>query len=110
MYRRPFEEQGVAPQTLSRQVEDTATVTSPLVPWNSCGAYVAATLGIATFAYLPYCFFNLINPALSLIYAALGRAIERVAPSDEPTEGPQEIRVHGVGGRHVEGLGLTEPG
>jgi NhaC family Na+:H+ antiporter len=104
MYRGEYEAQGVAPQTLSRQVEDTATVTSPLVPWNSCGAYVSATLGIATFAYLPYCFFNLINPAISLAFAVLGRAIDRVAPSSAGVEGPQELRVHGLGGRRIEGL------
>jgi NhaC family Na+:H+ antiporter len=104
-FRGSFEEQGVAPQTLSRQVEDTATVTSPLVPWNSCGAYVAATLGIATFTYLPYCFFNLVNPAISLAYAVLGRAIVRVAPSTEAAlRAPSDVPVHGIGGRRITGL------
>ena len=110
MYRRRFEESGIAPQTLSRQVEDTATVTSPLVPWNSCGAYVSATLGIATLSYLPFCFFNLINPLVSFVLALLGRAIARVEPPVEGGSGPAEMRIHGVGGRHVEELGLTEPG
>jgi NhaC family Na+:H+ antiporter len=108
-FRPTFEQQGVAPQTLSRQVEDTATVTSPLVPWNSCGAYVAATLGIATFAYLPYCFFNLVNPALSLVYAALGRAIAHVAPSTDAGGGPADVRVHGIEGRRVAALTPPEP-
>jgi len=108
MYRREFQAQGVAPQTLSRQVEDTATVTSPLVPWNSCGAYVSATLGIATFAYLPYCFFNLVNPAISLGYAVLGRAIDRVPPTSEDVAGPQDVRIHGLAGRRIGEL--TPPG
>jgi NhaC family Na+:H+ antiporter len=110
MYRRPFEKEGIAPQTLSRQVEDTATVTSPLVPWNSCGAYVAATLGIATFSYLPYCFFNLVNPVVSFALALLGRAIVRVEPRVEGGTGPAELRIHGVGGRHVESPGIPGPG
>jgi NhaC family Na+:H+ antiporter len=108
-FRGTFEQQGVAPQTLSRQVEDTATVTSPLVPWNSCGAYVAATLGIATFTYLPYCFFNLVNPALSLAYAALGRAIAHVAPSTGAGEDSADVRVHGIAGRRVAALTPPEP-
>ena len=53
---------------LSRTVEDAGTVTSPLVPWNSCGAYMAGVLGVATIAYLPFCFFNLLSPVISLLY------------------------------------------
>ena len=59
VYRAEFARRGIAPRMLSRAVEDSGTVTSPLVPWNSCGAYMAAALGVATIAYLPYCFFNL---------------------------------------------------
>jgi NhaC family Na+:H+ antiporter len=67
-----FRRQGYRPETLSRIVEDNGTVTSVLVPWNTCGAYHAAVLGVSTFDYFPYCFFNLINPAISLIYGFLG--------------------------------------
>ena len=70
---------------LSRTVEDAGTVTSPLVPWNSCGAYMAGVLGVATVAYLPYAFFNLLSPLISLIYGFTGFHIEHVPPSDEPT-------------------------
>jgi len=52
-------------------------LTSPLVPWNTCGAYMAAALGVATFAYLPFAFFNLINPLVSVLYAYLGITITR---------------------------------
>jgi NhaC family Na+:H+ antiporter len=69
---------------LSRAVEDAGTVTSPLVPWNSCGAYMAGVLGIATVAYLPYCFFNLLSPLISLIYGITGFRIERITPEPEP--------------------------
>ena len=66
VYRVEFAKRGIAPRMLSRTVEDAGTVTSPLVPWNSCGAYMAGVLGVATVAYLPYCFFNLLSPVISL--------------------------------------------
>ena len=52
-------------------LEDAGTMTSPLIPWNTCGAYMAGTLGVATFSYLPYCFFNLICPVVAVIYGFL---------------------------------------
>jgi len=102
MYKNEYKERGIAPETLSRQIEDTATVTSPLIPWNSCGAYMSATLGIATIAYLPFCFFNLINPVLSFIYALIGFQIKHVDPGEEIEETPEEVRFHGVGGQRSE--------
>jgi NhaC family Na+:H+ antiporter len=81
IYRLEFARRGIAPRMLSRAVEDSGTVTSPLVPWNSCGAYMAGVLGIATFAYLPYCFFNLASPVISLVYGFTGLRIEHVPPS-----------------------------
>ena len=68
MYRLEFKRRNLAAKNLSRALEDTGTVTSVLVPWNTCGAYFSGTLGIATFAYLPYCFFNLISPVISVLY------------------------------------------
>jgi NhaC family Na+:H+ antiporter len=70
---------------LSRTVEDAGTVTSPLVPWNSCGAYMAGVLGVATIAYLPYAFFNLLSPIISLVYAFTGFRIERLPGGDTGT-------------------------
>jgi NhaC family Na+:H+ antiporter len=69
---------GLKTKNLSRVIEDSGTLTSPLVPWNTCGAYMAATLGVATFAYLPFAFFNLINPIVSVIYGFTGFTIEEV--------------------------------
>ena len=66
---------------LSRTVEDTGTVTSPLVPWNSCGAYMTGVLGVATIEYLPFAFFNLFNPLIALAYAFTGFRIERIEPA-----------------------------
>jgi len=69
MFKDAFEEKNLSPENLSRTLEDTATVTSPLIPWNTCGATHAGVLGISTFIYLPYCFFNLISPIMTLIFA-----------------------------------------
>jgi NhaC family Na+:H+ antiporter len=76
-FKDEFRRRGYRPETLSRIVEDNGTVTSVLIPWNTCGAYHAAVLGVATFDYLPYCFFNLINPVLSILYGFLGFRMEK---------------------------------
>jgi len=88
VYRLVFQQRGIAPRVLSRTVEDSGTVTSPLVPWNSCGAYMAGVLGVATISYLPYCFFNLFSPVISLIYGFTGFRIERVPTPDASAGGP----------------------
>ena len=72
MFRKEFARRGLAPQVLSRAVEDSGTVTSVLVPWNTCGAYISGVLGVSTIAYLPYCFFNLLSPLLDILYGYLG--------------------------------------
>ncbi len=90
VYRAEFARRGIAPRMLSRTVEDAGTVTSPLVPWNSCGAYMAGVLGVATVAYLPYAFFNLLSPLISLIYGFTGFHIEHVPPSDTAPVAPAD--------------------
>ncbi len=72
MFRDEFARRGLAPQVLSRAVEDSGTVTSVLVPWNTCGAYISGVLGVSTIAYLPFCFFNLLSPLLDVVYGFLG--------------------------------------
>jgi Na+:H+ antiporter, NhaC family len=72
MFRNEFSRRGLAPQVLSRAVEDSGTVTSVLVPWNTCGAYISGVLGVSTGAYLPYCFFNLLSPLLDVVYGFVG--------------------------------------
>jgi Na+:H+ antiporter, NhaC family len=78
MFRAEYRRRGLHPKNLSRSLEDAGTLTSPLVPWNTCGAFMAQTLGVATFAYAPYAFFNLINPVVSAIYGFTGFTIERL--------------------------------
>jgi NhaC family Na+:H+ antiporter len=72
MFRNEFSRRGLAPQVLSRAVEDSGTVTSVLVPWNTCGAYISGVLGVSTAAYLPFCFFNLLSPLLDVLYGFIG--------------------------------------
>ena len=86
MYRAEFAKRKLDPKNLSRVIEDSGTLTSPLVPWNTCGAYMAATLGVATLAYLPFAFFNLINPLVSIIYGFTGFTIVKIDESDEVAE------------------------
>ena len=86
MFKAEYRRRGLHEKNLARVLEDAGTITSPLVPWNTCGAYMAATLGVPTLAYLPFCFFNLINPVVSLFYGFTGFRIERIAP--EPAEAP----------------------
>jgi NhaC family Na+:H+ antiporter len=68
-------------------VEDSGTVTSPLVPWNTCGASMFGVLGVSTAAYFPYCFFNLLSPILDVVYGFVGFKV----PSREPEASPAQL-------------------
>ncbi|MAX68631.1 MAG: Na+/H+ antiporter NhaC [Flavobacteriales bacterium] len=78
MFVDSYKEKGLSPENLSRTLEDSGTVTSVLIPWNTCGATQSAVLGVATLSYLPYCFFNLISPIMTIIYAYLGVKIKKL--------------------------------
>jgi NhaC family Na+:H+ antiporter len=80
MYKEEFEKRGLDQLNLSRSLEDGGTITSPLIPWNTCGAYMHGVLGVHPFTYFFYAFFNLINPILAVIYAYLGIKILRLTP------------------------------
>ncbi len=86
MFRTAYEKLGLAPRNLSRALEDGATVTSVLVPWNTCGAFASSVLGVATLAYLPFCFFNLASPVISIATAAMrfGIVYESKPSAPEP--------------------------
>ncbi|MFD0474977.1 Na+/H+ antiporter NhaC family protein [Nonomuraea thailandensis] len=87
IFRAEFARRGLAPTNLSRLAADSGTVTSPLVPWNSCGAFLGAVLGVPTLAYLPFCFFNIISPLLSVVYGITGFKIERISGDVAPEQG-----------------------
>ena len=77
LYKKLYEERGYENRLLSRSVEDSATVVSVLIPWNSCGMTQATVLKVTTLDYLPYCFFNIISPLMSIFISAIGYKIVR---------------------------------
>jgi NhaC family Na+:H+ antiporter len=89
MFSSEFGRRGLAPEVLSRAVEDSGTVTSVLVPWNTCGAYISGVLGVSTASYFPYCFFNLASPILDVVYGFLGFKVPSAAAPIE-ARGPEE--------------------
>ena len=76
MYKDEYRERGLAPQNLSRALEDCGTVTSPLIPWTTCAVAMSTYMGVATIAYLPFCFFNLINPFVGILFGFTGWTIQ----------------------------------
>jgi NhaC family Na+:H+ antiporter len=78
MYKKAFDSRGLHPKNLSRCLEDAGTLTSPLIPWTSCGAFMHATLGVNPLLYLPYAFLNLANPLVSIFYGYTGITMEKV--------------------------------
>lgn len=102
-YPAEFEKRGLAPWVCSRAVEDSGTVTSPLIPWNSCGAYMAGVLGVPTGAYLPYCFFNIASPLIEVFMVGLfGVGQDRLEPA-EAAEPPAMGGGIGLGAAQAEG-------
>ncbi len=81
MYAGAYAERGLHAKNLSRALEDGGTITSPLVPWNTCGAFMSQTLAVSTGAYLPWCFLNLLNPLISMLYGVTGWTLDRAPPS-----------------------------
>jgi len=88
MYREAFAARRLHPKNLSRCLEDSGTLSSPLVPWNSCGAFVGGALGISASLYLPFAFFNLLSPVVSVVYGYTGFTMEKI--QDAPKEGVVE--------------------
>ena len=78
MFSESYKKNGLAPENLSRTLEDSGTVTSVLIPWNTCGATQASVLGVSTLTYLPFCFFNLISPFMTMMYAIIGIKIKTI--------------------------------
>jgi NhaC family Na+:H+ antiporter len=78
MFANAYKEKGLAPENLSRTLEDSGTVTSVLVPWNTCGAYQSGVLGVDTLSYIPYAVFNYLSPITTLVVAALRFKIKMI--------------------------------
>jgi len=78
MFKKAYEDKGLAPENLSRTLEDSGTVTSVLVPWNTCGAYQASVLGVDTLSYAGYAVFNYLSPFMTLLFAAFNIKIRQL--------------------------------
>jgi NhaC family Na+:H+ antiporter len=79
MFAKAYKDKGLAPENLSRTLEDSGTVTSVLVPWNTCGAYHSGVLGVPTLSYIGYAFFNYLSPFMTLLFAALSIKIRMLS-------------------------------
>jgi NhaC family Na+:H+ antiporter len=77
MYRSAYQRSNLKAKNLSRALEDAGTLSSPLIPWNTCGAYMWVTLGVHPFVYLPFAFLNLINPLVSILLGFTGLTMEK---------------------------------
>ncbi len=86
LLRRLYDDRHLERRLLSRSVEDSATVTSVLIPWNSCGMAQSTVLGVATLTYLPYCIFNLVSPLMSILMATIGYKIFKTNANEESTD------------------------
>ncbi|HWR62257.1 MAG TPA: Na+/H+ antiporter NhaC [Clostridia bacterium] len=91
MYQNEYHKRGLAPRNLSRCLEDAGTLTSPLIPWNTCGAAMSTYLGVPTIEYLPYCFLNLVNPIVSIVFGFTGITMMKLEddPSAPEYKGPK---------------------
>ena len=81
MFKDAYAERNLHPKNLSRVLEDSGTLTSPLIPWNTCGAFMIATLGLAPWTYIPYAILNLVNPLVSIFYGFTGITMEKLDKS-----------------------------
>ncbi|PTX53707.1 NhaC family Na+:H+ antiporter [Melghirimyces profundicolus] len=90
MYASVYKERGLKMKNLSRTLEDAGTMTSPLVPWNTCGAFMTATLGVSTLSYAPYAFLAIISPLVAILYGFTGFKIEYEADESLETEDPAD--------------------
>lgn len=79
MFAETYAERDLKPEVLSRTLEDSGTVTSVLIPWNTCGATQSSVLGVSTWVYAPYCFFNIISPFMTILFAYLNFKIRRLS-------------------------------
>lgn len=91
MFAKTYRDRGLKPEVLSRTLEDSGTVTSVLIPWNTCGATQSAVLGVPVLTYMPYAFFNIISPFMSIFVAAFNIKIRRFADDEVITDIPVEV-------------------
>ena len=86
MFANTYKERGLKPEVLSRTLEDGGTITSVLIPWNTCGATQSRVLGVPTIEYIPFAFFNILSPMFSILFASINYKIRRYSDDETPTE------------------------
>lgn len=91
MYADTYRKRQLKPENLSRTLEDSGTVTSVLIPWNTCGATQASVLGVATLVYAPFCFFCIISPIMTILYGFLGIKIAYYDQEDLEHQGEYAV-------------------
>ena len=84
MYKDVYRRFGLEPKLLSRTLEDSVSVTSVLIPWNSCGVTQSTVLGVSTVTYLPYCIFNILSPVMSMVLVMTGYKIKKLVTAETP--------------------------
>ena len=102
MYAQAFKDRGLHAKNLSRAVEDSATVTANLVPWNSGGSYQASVLGVATLAYLPFAFFCWLSPIITLLFGVFNINITKIDPKDQRRFGDEAFEDNDIVESEVE--------
>ncbi|WP_454054255.1 Na+/H+ antiporter NhaC [Clostridium sp. Marseille-Q7071] len=93
MYKDEYVKRGLAPKNLSRTLEDAGTMTSCLIPWSNCGAFMSSTLGVPTLSYLPFTFLNLINPLVAIFYGYTGITIEKIKSENVKPEKNSSLNI-----------------
>jgi NhaC family Na+:H+ antiporter len=91
MFAQTYRDRGLKPRVLSRTLEDSGTVTSVLIPWNTCGATQAAVLGVATMAYAPFAFFCILSPIMTILFGFLNFKIARYEPGEGKADAYQKV-------------------
>jgi NhaC family Na+:H+ antiporter len=88
MFKNAYDKRKLAPVNLSRALESSGTMTSPLIPWNTCGAFMSSTLGVSALAYAPFAFMNLLVPLITIVYGFSGITMTKVDEDNSDAEGP----------------------
>lgn len=92
MFASTYQEKGLHSKNLSRALEDGGTLTSVFIPWNTCGVFILATLGVGAFEYAPYAILNFVVPIISIIFALTGFSIAQLQNTNDETHSHSEIR------------------
>ncbi|GIV38370.1 MAG: hypothetical protein KatS3mg033_0170 [Thermonema sp.] len=93
MFADTYRKRGLAPENLSRTLEDSGTVTSVLVPWNTCGATQSSVLGVATFTYAPFAFFCILSPLMTMLFGFLNIKIRRLEEAKDESPVAKDIEI-----------------